>query len=145
MLAERELVREAIVRSWWAVDATDGSRVHEHYSPDGVFQTPAVRLAGAQELDAGHRARHAGRARLSRHLLSNLTIDAERATSRAHYVVTLFSANGAAPQPLTHPQAICDIADTLVLLDGKWLIKERTLQPVFIADDNDSIMLGRSR
>lgn len=137
-------VQQAVVSSWRAIDCTDGARAHRHYISDGVFITPTVTLSGHEELKAGHLARHSNGVRISRHLIANLLITGGDREAVADYTVTLYSGMGEAPQVLTGVKAVVDVRDEFVAAEGEWLIKTRTLAPVFISEDNDSIMLGRA-
>lgn len=139
-------VADAVARSWSAVDHSDGSQIHEGYLPGAVFSTPAVRLEGHEQLQAGHLARHANGRRLSRHLISNLIVQhASDGTARATYVVTLYSGTGQPPQELTGAQAVCDLVDHWTKTAEGWKIASRELTPVFVSADNDSVMLGGAR
>jgi hypothetical protein len=75
-------------------------------------------------------------------LVSNLVAavtDIDRAS--ATYALSLFAANGVAPQEVTSPSAICDVEDRFVLTHNGWLIEHRRLTAVFVAPGNDSVML----
>ena len=142
--SERADIERAVHRSWRLVDQTDGSTVHEGYADGAVFATPAVQLTGRDEIAAGHRARHASGPRLSRHIVSNLDVESDGSRATVGYVLTLFSGKGSAPMRLANPQAVCDVEDRWVKVGDDWRIARRELIPIFISDDNDSVMLGRA-
>ena len=101
-------------------------------------------MTGRDEIVRGYAARQAHGPRLSRHLVSNLVTDHhDDARVTATYALTLFARNGVAPLELGSPSAICDVVDDFVRTGGGWLIRQRVLEAVFVAPENDSVLLGR--
>jgi SnoaL-like domain len=137
-------VAEAVYASWRTVDHCAGIGSEAQYTEDGICAMPALVMRGRAEIARGYAARVEAGPRLSRHLVSNLIVTAhDGGRSTASYVVTLYAADGVAPQELRHPSAICDVTDEFRLVDGQWLIEHRVAQPIFVAVDNDSVLLGR--
>jgi SnoaL-like domain len=142
-MAVREIA-DAVHASWWTVDHCAGIGSEAQYTEDGICAMPALLMRGRAEIARGYASRVEAGPRLSRHLVSNLMVtadDGDRATAR--YVVTLYAADGVAPQELQRPSAICDVTDEFMLVDGHWLIESRAAEPIFIAAENDSVLLRR--
>lgn len=137
-------ITQAVHRSWWNVDRSAGIGSELLYTEDGVCAMPALTMTGRGEIAHGYAARQANGPRLSRHLVSNLVTDTHDHTQvTATYVLTLFAGNGVAPMELDSPQAICDVTDVFARTGDSWLISHRRLDTVFVAADNDSVLLGR--
>ncbi|MDV6247383.1 nuclear transport factor 2 family protein [Rhodococcus opacus] len=137
-------IAQAVYRSWWNVDRAAGIGSELLYTEDGVCVMPALTMTGRDEIVRGYAARQAHGPRLSRHLVSNLVTDHhDDARVTATYALTLFARNGVAPLELDSPSAICDVVDDFVRTGGDWLIRRRVLEAVFVAQDNDSVLLGR--
>ena len=137
-------ITQAVYRSWWNVDRAAGVGSELLYTEDGVCVMPALTMTGRDEIVRGYAARQAHGPRLSRHLVSNLVTDHhddDRVT--ATYALTLFARNGVAPQELESPSAICDVVDDFIRTGDGWLIRQRVLEAVFVAPENDSVLLGR--
>lgn len=137
-------ISKAVYESWWTVDADFGDKAELHFTQDGVCVMPAMTMKGHAEIARGYAARQTNGPRLSRHLVSNLVVtvrDDDR--HQAQYALTLYAQSGLSPQPLGPPTAICDVIDTFSFTEERWLISSRILQPIFIAEHNDSVMLAR--
>ncbi|WP_232840210.1 nuclear transport factor 2 family protein [Nocardia aurea] len=148
VLRTRDAIVEAVHRSWWNVDRELGVGSELLFAEGGVCVMPALTMRGRHEIAEGYAKRQSNGPRLSRHLVSNLVAtctDSERA--HASYALSLFAANGVAPLTVSSPSAICDVEDRFVLTYSGWLIEHRELTAVFVAPDNDSVMLraGESR
>jgi hypothetical protein len=141
-LRSRDAIVEAVHRSWWNVDRELGVGSELLFAENGICAMPALTMRGRSEIATGYAKRQANGPRLSRHLVSNLVAvvtDIDRAS--ATYALSLFAANGVAPQEVTSPSAICDVEDRFVLTYNGWLIEHRQLTAVFVAPGNDSVML----
>ena len=141
--AVHSAVVQAVHRSWWNVDLEFGVGSELLYTEDGVCEMPALTMTGRAEIIRGYAARQAAGPRSSRHLVSNTVVDSlsdERAS--AMYIVTLHAHNGLPPLPLHSPSAICDVVDHFVRDGGEWLIERRVLDAIFVAAENDSVLLG---
>jgi hypothetical protein len=137
-------IAAAVHASWWTVDHSGGAGSEDQYTEDGVCIMPALVMRGRAEIARGYATRLEAGPRLSRHLVSNLTFAADGdGTMTANYVVTLYAGNGFAPLELRSPSAVCDVYDEFALVNGEWLITRRVVEPVFVAADNDSVLLGR--
>lgn len=137
-----EAVRDLVLSSWWNVDHEAAVGGELFFTPAGVCQMPALTMTGRDEIAAGYARRQAAGDRLSRHLVSNLLVqrqDEERAEAR--YVLTLYAGRGCQPAVLAEPQAVVDVTDECIRVEGRWLIKHRLLTSVFISTMNDSVML----
>lgn len=141
--APHSAITQAVYRSWWNVDRDLGIGSELLYTEDGVCVMPALTMTGRAEIADGYAARQANGPRLSRHLVSNLVsdiVDDDHIT--ATYVLTLYARNGVAPSTLDSASAICDVVDDFVRRRNGWLIERRVLEPVFVAAENDSVLLG---
>ncbi|WP_103348890.1 nuclear transport factor 2 family protein [Amycolatopsis sp. CA-128772] len=137
-------ITDAVHASWWNVDADAGVGGELGYTEDAVCRMPGLIMHGRDDIARGYARRQANGPRLSRHLVSNLVLELRAATeATAHYVVTLYAANGVAPLPFSDPSAICDVVDRFVAARGSWLISSREVTAVFVAAGNDSVLLGR--
>ncbi|WP_342659997.1 hypothetical protein Rruber_04268 [Rhodococcus ruber] len=137
-------IAQAVHRSWWNVDRSAGIGSELLYTEDGICVMPALTMSGRDEIARGYAARVAHGPRLSRHLVSNLVTDSRGdGQVTATYALTLFARNGVAPLALESPQAICDVTDDFVRVGSQWLIQQRVLDAVFVAPNNDSVLLGR--
>lgn len=132
---------QAVHRSWWNVDQQHGLGNELLYTDDGVFVTRAMTMAGRAEIAHMYSARKANGPRLSRHLVSNLVTEVVDDYVCATYVIVLYARNGLTPLTLEPPTMIADATDQFVLSQDRWLIRRRTVEPVFVAADNDSVLL----
>lgn len=140
----RSDVVEAVHRSWWSVDRDYGVGSELLFTEDAICAMPAMTMRGRAEIAAGYAKRQENGPRLSRHLVSNLVVDAVGDAATARYVLSLYAGNGVAPLAVDRPSAICDVEDRLRYVDGEWLLAYRELTAVFVPADNDSVMLKGS-
>lgn len=135
-----------VLRTWWNIDHEDGGGGERFFAPDGVCQMPAMTMSGRQEIADGYAARRAAGNRVSRHLVSNLLVEAPiELRVEARYTLVLHAGAGPTPLPLRLPQAVCDVVDRLIRSEDGFLIEHRRLEAVFIAEDTDSVMLRKRR
>lgn len=140
------VVEELVLRSWWNVDHEDGRGGERFFTPDGVCEMPAMTMSGRQEIADGYAARQAAGNRVSRHVVSNLLVEAPIGLRvEARYAVAVYAGVGSTPLPLRPPHAVCDVVDHLVRSEVGFLIEHRRLEAVFVAEDTDSVMLRRPR
>jgi hypothetical protein len=131
-----------VVRSWANVDYDRGIGAERFYSENAVFETPAAQWRGRAQIAAGHATRTRNGPRLTRHLIHNAVVGADGDLVVACYVVLLYGENGVAPMRLTGASAICDVRDELIATPAGWLIRRRSINPVFVTAENDSAVLG---
>jgi hypothetical protein len=130
--------------SWAHIDLEGGSRIHEFFALDGVYDLGAVQYIDRAGIEEAFRLRAARGPRLSRHLLSNVRVeihDDRHAAVRAH--LCLHAADGEPPLPSRPPIAIGDLVDQFVRdADGRWLIQRRTFRAVFVSEEEASPFLS---
>lgn len=76
----------AVHHSWWNVDRELGVGAEMQNTENGVCVMPAMTMTGRAEIADGYAKRQANGPRLSRHLVSNLVLDAadeDRAVARS--------------------------------------------------------------
>ena len=145
-VALKVAVSELVLRSWWNIDREAGIGGEEFFAPDGVCEMPARRMSGRAQIAEGYAARRVAGNRLSRHLVTNLLVEAAPSGRiEASYVLVLHAGIGTAPLPLRPPQAVCDVVDRFVRCEDGLLIADRRLEAVFVDEDTDSVMLRRPR
>ena len=137
-------VEKLVVSSWWNTDTEHGEGGERFFHEDATIVMPARTMRGRAEIIEGAKSRLKRGPRLARHLVNNLVVDPrseDRAVAR--YVLLLFAKDGIAPLYAQGYSALADVTDECILIDGAWLIERRELRAVFIAPDNDSVMLVR--
>jgi len=86
------------------------------FAPNGVFHDPSLCLVGSAELKAGL-VSHKSHAKNAQHWPTNIVfIEGSGNQAKTHTYVIVFSGRGASP---------ATYHDTLVKINGKWLIQER--------------------
>jgi hypothetical protein len=86
------------------------------FAPNGVFHDPSLCLVGSAELKAGL-VSHKSHAKNAQHWPTNIVfIEGSGNHAKTHTYVIVFSGRGASP---------ATYHDTLVKINGKWLIQER--------------------
>jgi hypothetical protein len=106
---------------------------------DDVYYTHGSRVSrGKGELEKVFRSRSAAEVRTARHLYSGLKLDIESATkARGSCVCMTFAAYGEPPLMPAIPILVADFVDAYERGgDGKWYIKERHIERIFVAPDN---------
>jgi len=129
---------------WYDVDTNAGAGAHEFYAEDGVFDMglnskPHRGRSAVQQFYAWRRSRGA---RTARHVVTNFQV---RVTGPGEAtllcIMSLFAADGEPILPSLPAIMIADIiADYARHNDGAWLVRSRTLKPVFMGGAAPTIM-----
>lgn len=115
---DRFEIQELFARYSQALDMGNGEELVKNvFAPNGIFHDPSLCLVGSAELRKGL-TNHPSRARTSQHWPHNIVItEASGNRAKAHSYVIVFNAKGTMTMGTYH--------DTLVKLNGKWLIEHR--------------------
>lgn len=127
---------DAIQRFAMLVDAARYDEAAELFAVDGVLQRPNERIEGRAALLSSFKARPVQR--LTRHILTNVLLEpAGPGRIRAFSYVSVYRHLGQEPVrpelPVAArpPETIAEYSDELCLHDGQWLLRRRTVRPVF--------------
>lgn len=126
----------AIQRFAMLVDAARYDEAADLFAVDGVLQRPNERIEGRAALLSSFKARPVQR--LTRHILTNVLLEpAGPGRIRAFSYVSVYRHLGREPLPpvlpvaARQPETIAEYSDELCLRDGQWLLRNRTVRPVF--------------
>jgi hypothetical protein len=118
---------------WFEIDHNGGGDAHRFFTPDAELRFSDAVFRGTTEIVQVYANRSARGSRVSRHIVTNLQLlDVQATTARATSILLLFGEDGMAPRPTTTPALIGDVMDEFELYDGRWLIKSRWIQNLFI-------------
>lgn len=133
-------LHDLVLRYWREVDERWGARAHEFFTPDGVFVSETTRLVGRNEIKAFYDWRRGRGDRVARHIVNNalVSVDGDRAT--VGYLMTIYAADGVPVLPVTAPNLISDVTETLVRVDGAWLIAEKKFSTLFKGEVPATVM-----
>jgi len=107
-----------------------GVTVADLFVEDGEWSSPAVTCRGRDELIAFFRLRDEMTDRMTRHVVSNITVEvrsAERATARS---IAIEFRGTRGPDGLaaeTSPALVGDYEDEFVRVDGRWKFRRRNV------------------
>ncbi|MBD9422408.1 MULTISPECIES: nuclear transport factor 2 family protein [Achromobacter] len=126
----------AIQRFAMLVDAARYDEAADLFAVDGVLQRPDERIEGRAALLSSFKARPVQR--LTRHILTNVLLEpVSPGQIRAFSYVSVYRHLGQEPLPpvlpvaARQPETIAEYSDELCLRDGQWLLRNRTVRPVF--------------
>lgn len=124
-------LHDLVLRYWREVDERWGAEAHNFFTPDGVFVSETTRLVGRDEIKAFYDWRRGRGDRVARHIVNNalVSIDGDRAT--VSYLMTIYAADGVPVLPVAAPNLISDVTETIVRVDGAWLIAEKRFSTLF--------------
>lgn len=131
-LADRLELQDLNARYAHALDHNDLPEFLSVFTPEAVYSLGARESRGHAELAQFFTGRQAQGVRTTRHLFSGLTIafqDGGRATATSVWMS--FAGTGALPLSPAVPFLVADMHDSYLLVDGRWLICERRIAPVF--------------
>lgn len=129
---------------WYDVDTNAGAGAHEFYAEDGVFDMgleskPHRGRAAVAEFYAWRRSRGL---RTARHIVTNFQVRVT--SSRAATLLSIMSLYAADGEPILPSLPAIMIADVITDYvqgdDGAWLVRSRTLRPVFMGGTAPTIM-----
>lgn len=126
----------AIQRFAMLVDAARYEEAAQLFAVDGVLQRPNERIEGRQALLSSFKTRPVQR--LTRHVISNVLLEpAGPGRVAAFSYVSVYRHLGQEPVPpalpvsARPPETIAEYRDQLCLENGQWLLRHRTVRPVF--------------
>ncbi|MGS1008507.1 nuclear transport factor 2 family protein [Achromobacter anxifer] len=126
----------ALQRFAMLVDAARYDEAADLFAVDGVLQRPDERIEGRAALLSSFKARPVQR--LTRHILTNVLLEpAGPGRIRAFSYVSVYRHLGQEPLPpvlpvaARQPETIAEYSDELCLREGQWLLRNRTVRPVF--------------
>lgn len=143
--SDREQIEELLAHFAWLVDRNAGEGIEELFTEDGVYEMGSAKLKGRDVIAQFYIERHAG-GRVSRHVFSNVTIDAIRdGVAHVRSLLTLFAGDGPGPHE-ARPSLLADYDDELVrdAQSGEWRFAARRVTPVFGAQTLKSTVAGVS-
>ena len=135
MLALKHEIHDLVLRYWDDVDTRWGADAHNFFTEDGVFVSERTRLAGRAEIRSFYDWRRGRGDRVARHIVNNARVAIEEENrARISYLMTIHAADGVPVLPVTSPNLIADVTETLVRRDGAWLIEEKAFRTLFKGD-----------
>ncbi|GAA1518691.1 nuclear transport factor 2 family protein [Nocardioides humi] len=123
-----EECRRLMAEYGWRFDHGLSVEVAELFTEDGAWRSNTIEAVGQAQLRAFFARRAAMTERLTRHVVTNISIDvlaADHARARS-YAVEIRDDRGADGLGVdTRPGVVGDYLDELVRVDGRWLFRER--------------------
>ena len=133
MVAVRTGLTSVLTALWYEIDHNGGSAAATFFTPDAELRFANAVFRGTAEIEEVYARRTARGPRVSRHIVANLhLLEVGPAIARAVSVLLLFGQDGEAPRPTTSPAMVGDVVDEFELRDGRWLIRSRWIQNLFI-------------
>lgn len=115
-----------------ALDEGDADAFCALFTEDALYSNGPREARGKEAIAGFMQARTAGGPRTTRHIYSGLMIDFKNdAKARGISVWMSFAFNGEPVIMMAEPFLVADMADVYVKKDGKWLIAERRITPIF--------------
>lgn len=126
-------IQAQIMAYWHDVDRNWGRNAHLFFIPDGRYTTSQKSRTGRAEIQQFYLERERRGERVVRHLVHNLHLASHTDTEAQMVWVLLIHANDGVPVlPASVPNLIADVTDDFVRdSSGRWLLKERTIAPLF--------------
>lgn len=140
-LQQKSRVLELVLDYWRDVDTNWGSGAHLLFTEDGVFESERMRLAGRAEIKAFYDWRRGRGERVARHLVANPRVHmtgADRAT--IGYIMTIYAMDGVPVLPVSAPNLICDVTETMVWEDQRWWIAHKHFNTLFKGEVAATVM-----
>ena len=132
MLADRLELQDLNARYAHALDHNDVAGFLGVFTADAEYTLGARVSRGHTELQQFFTGRQAQGPRVTRHFCSNFVVtfqDADHATASSVWMS--FVGNGEPPFGHALPFMVADMADRFVRVEGRWLVAERRIVPVF--------------
>lgn len=129
----REELLEVVIALWFEIDHHNGATASNFFLPDAELSFSARSFRGKADIDAVYADRAARGPRVSRHVVTNLHVT-EASADRAAAISTLilYAEDGEPPRPTTAPAMVGDVSDVFERHDGRWLIRSRRIDNLFI-------------
>jgi hypothetical protein len=125
----REELLEVVTALWFDIDHHNGTSASGFFLPDGEVRFGERAFRGTAEIDELYAARAGRGPRVSRHVATNLH---GPGTASAVSILTLFAEDGEPPRPAVTPAMVGDVTDVFELREGRWLIRSRLIEQLFI-------------
>ena len=107
------------------------------FAEDALYTHGNRRSEGRKAIAELFRKRIAGGPRTVRHLATGLQLTIDSTTqARGHSVCMTFAEDSEPPIHSAEPFLVADFDDVYLLVDGRWLIRERHITRIFVATDN---------
>ncbi|MBC2778852.1 hypothetical protein [Parasphingopyxis marina] len=119
---------------WHDVDTNWGRRAREYYTPDAVYQSGRLHLAGRDEIQQFYSWREGRGERVAVHGFSNFRAEFDdHGGATANWYMLLWAADGAAPRESMVPTRISRATETFRWdeEEGRWLCSRRELVNLF--------------
>lgn len=132
MASEHRAQIEALLAAWaHCIDSGRATDAIGLFTQDAEQTLASSTSKGQDAIRAGLERRQALTGRTTRHLVSNLLLQALDGGQRlrGRWVLTLFRSDSA-QRPATI-QLVADVEDEYAQVDGNWRVARRTLTPVF--------------
>jgi len=128
-----ELIR-VVVALWFEIDHHHGVAASAFFTADAELRFEDATFCGTAQIDDVYATRAARGPRVSRHVVTNLhVVEADDRSARAISTLILYADDGIPPLPVTTPALIADVHDTFERHDGRYLIRSRHIEHLFIA------------
>lgn len=122
-----------LIGLWHDIDHNGGGAAATFFTPDAELRFSDAAFRGTAEIEQVYAGRMARGPRVSRHIVTNLHLLEVGVTRvRAISTLLLFGEDGEAPRPMTSPTLVGDVRDEFEFRDGRWLIRSRWIQNLFI-------------
>jgi hypothetical protein len=129
----RNELMSVLIGLWHEIDRNGGIAAAAYFTPDAELRFSNASFTGAAAIEQVYADRSARGPRVSRHLVTNLhLLEASPTRVRAVSTLLLFGEDGEAPRPITSPALVGDVRDEFELCEGRWLIRSRWIQNLFI-------------
>jgi ketosteroid isomerase-like protein len=138
MLIERACERLVQLYCHWT-DHGQAARVAELFTEDAVWASADNTMTGREKILKGFQSRQGNRARMSRHVCTNLLIDVHDETSASGVAyLTLYRHDGDPDRhtsPTQAPSMIGEYRDAFVRTSEGWRFRRREIHISFIGGD----------
>lgn len=135
ILIERECERLVTLYCHY-VDHGEAARVADLFAEDGTWEGPGVSMKGRAEIRAGFQQRQDHKARMSRHVCSNLLVDViDEGHAKGAVYLTLYRHDGEEGRPfapIEAPVMVGEYADRFVRTSEGWRFQERVTTAAFV-------------
>jgi hypothetical protein len=133
LLRLRAELMSVLTALWFEIDHNGGASAATFFTPEAELRFANAVFQGTAEIEEVYADRSARGPRVSRHVVTNLQLlEVGTDRVRALSVLLLFGADGEPPRPSTLPTLVGDVLDEFEFREGRWLIRSRWIQNLFI-------------
>jgi hypothetical protein len=137
-------VQRLVVKYWNDVDTNWGAEAHLTFTQNGVFDGESMPLEGREQIKGFYDWRKRRGERIARHIVNNFWVDIQGQRAVAHYVMSIYAADGVPVLPSAPPILISDVTESCVRqADGSWLIERKRFRTLFKSDVPATTMPAR--